>query len=98
MGTWNSQICSPGLSIIKQPSSPVDIGVTQFIFGFGGLPFVFADITHAGWLPGGFFDLLVSGGGSFILGVAVTFHFVDADGNPTDINGDGKADTAFREI
>lgn len=98
MGTWNSQICSPGLSIVTQPSSPVDIGVAQNLLGFGGLPFVFADLTHAGWLPGGFFDLLVPGGGSFILGVTLTFPFVDADGNLTDINGDRKLDTAFREI
>lgn len=30
-----------------------DIGVVESQNGLGGSPFVFADLTHAGWLPGG---------------------------------------------
>jgi hypothetical protein len=58
----------------------------------------FADVTHAGWLPRGFFDRLARNGSSFILGVTFTFIFVDATGVPTDIDHDGRADAAFREI
>ena len=58
----------------------------------------FADITQAGWLPRAFFDALAPNGSTFILGVTFTFIFVDNDGNPTDIDHDGRADAAFREI
>jgi hypothetical protein len=54
----------------------------------GTSPFVFADVQHAGWQ-------VDFGGG--ILGVTFTFIWVDANG-PTDIDGNGKLDTAFREI
>ncbi|MEP6688976.1 MAG: hypothetical protein ABJC36_11560, partial [Gemmatimonadales bacterium] len=64
-----------------------------------------ADIIQAGWQPAEFFDALVPGGSDFILGVTFTFIFVDdqgtadeADDVPTDINGDGKLDTALAEI
>ena len=36
-----------------------------------------ADITHAGWLPGAFFDALLPSGSTFILGVTVPFVFID---------------------
>jgi len=73
--------------------------VVQFIFSAGGSgsEFVFADLSHAGWLPGPFFDFLVPGGSVFILGVTLTFVFIDASGF-TDIDSNGKFDTAFREI
>jgi hypothetical protein len=58
----------------------------------------FADITHAGWLPRAFFDALAPNGSSFILGVTFAFVFIDANGNPTDIDRDKRADVAFREI
>ena len=62
-----------------------------------------ADITQAGWLPRAFFDALLPPGSSppgssFILGVTLTAWFVDDDGNPTDIDHDGRLDVAFREI
>ena len=52
-------------------------------------PFVLADIQHAGWR-----DIDFGGG---ILAVAFTFVFVDVSGL-TDIDNNGKFDTAFREI
>jgi hypothetical protein len=57
-----------------------------------------ADITQAGWLTAPFFDALTPQGSRFILGVTFTFIFTDDAGNPTDIDGDGAADVAFREI
>lgn len=57
-----------------------------------------ADITHAGWLPSSFFNAIAPNGANFILGVTFSFVFVDANGNPTDVDHDGHADAAFREI
>ncbi len=94
MATWQNVQCSE-LPITKVADTGADPDIVDFLLGFGGLGTPFADITHAGWLPKAFFDLL--GGGNSILGVTFTFIFVDANG-PTDIDGDGKADTAFREI
>ncbi len=58
----------------------------------------FADITHAGWLPATFFNAIAPNGASFIPGVTFTFTFIDGGGNPTDIDGNRRADVAFREI
>ena len=64
----------------------------------------FADITHAGWLGPAFFDALVPptpsspGGSTFILGVTLSFVFIDGSGNPTDLDNNGLADVAFTEI
>ena len=58
----------------------------------------FADVTHAGWYPAPFFDALVPGGSNLILAITFTFVFIDTAGNPTDIDRDGRPDTAFREI
>jgi hypothetical protein len=57
-----------------------------------------ADITHAGWLPGSFFNRVATNGSQFILGATFTLIFLDADGNPTDIDNNGRTDTALREI
>ena len=70
----------------------------QAILGFGGIFAFFADITHGGFLAGPFFDALAPDGSGFILGVTFTFGFVDIAGNFTDIDNNGKLDTAFREI
>ena len=88
--TWDGAICSE-----MNPSfTPVgvDLGLVQF-FIFGGSGFFAADIMHAGWLPGGFFDLVEAGGSGFILGVTFTFVFTSGD-----LDGDGLSDLAFREI
>jgi hypothetical protein len=62
------------------------------------------DVYLGGWLPREYFDCLSpipdedgNTGGDFILGVTWTFTFVDGAGRPVDRNGDGYADTAFRE-
>ena len=58
----------------------------------------FADITHAGFLPAPFFDELVPDGADFILGVTLSFIFINDDGTPTDVDGNGRADVAATEI
>ena len=89
MNTWNSQTCSV-IPITKLAAPNVDLGVVEFQNGLGGIGAFFADITHAGWLPGGILS-------NNVIGVTFTFVWVSG-GVPTDINNDGKTDTAFREI
>ena len=73
--------------------------VLYYYFGIGPYPNPFlADITVTGFLPGYIFDALAPGGSGYILGVTFTFIFVDGNGIPTDINYDGYADTALKEI
>ena len=57
-----------------------------------------ADITHGGWITPTFFNRIAPSGANFILGVTFTFVFVDDAGNATDVDHDGHADVAFREI
>ena len=64
-----------------------------------------ADIVQAGWQPAEFFDAVRPGGSDAILGITFTFVFVEdqntpdpSDDVPTDINGDGRLDTALAEI
>jgi len=101
MDTWHDVQCS-NIPIVKVPDSGIDPDIRDFLapplgsFGGFGTPFL-ADIVHAGWLPGGFFNTLAPGGATRILGVTFTFIFVSG-GVPTDIDGNGKLDVAFREI
>ncbi|MBW2256751.1 MAG: hypothetical protein JRI25_19445 [Deltaproteobacteria bacterium] len=98
MATWDGVDCST-IPLYSMGSYDYDFGYVQFLLGYGGVPTWFADVTHAGWLPGGFYDLLAPGGSNFILGVTFTFIWVDdVTEEPTDMNGDHKNDTAFREI
>ena len=93
--TWEDVQCST-IPITNFGSVPVDLGVVQALVGLGGLLAVAADVTHAGFLPQGFFDLFFPPG-SAVLAATFTFEFMDGSGNPTDINNDKKGDTAFRE-
>ncbi len=86
MATWDGVQCST-IPITPLPNIPaLDIGLA-----FGGFPswLLGADITHAGWVP-------TLGGTT--LGLSIPFGFIDGSGNFTDINNDGKIDTAFWEI
>jgi hypothetical protein len=96
MTTWDEVACST-IPLTYLGSYDVDLGVLQWLLGFGGSPVAFADVTHAGWLPGAFFDEVVPNGSTFIIGSTFTFIWVDASGNPTDIDNNGKLDVAFRE-
>ncbi len=101
MQTWQDVTCST-IPLFNFGSFNFDFGLVQFIFGFGGVNGVAADITHAGWLPGPFFDASIFPGASaFVLGVTFTLIFIDPTqpgSPPTDIDNNGKLDTALREI
>jgi len=91
MVTWEGVNCS-NIPIVKLPDiNGLDLGVVEFQNGLGGSPFVFADVTHAGWLPGGILS-------PNVIGVTFTFIFINPDTSPTDIDNNKKADVAFREI
>lgn len=100
MATWRDapKCGAPSITKFPDPGTDPDL-VDGLVFqnptsiGTPG-----ADITFAGWLPSAFFDRLAPNGARFILGVTFTFIFVDDAGNPTDIDGDHRADAAFREI
>jgi hypothetical protein len=97
MATWGNVRCS-NLDIGKVPDTGADPDVFDGLVGFGGIGTPFADITHAGWYPPAFFDLIAPDGSDFIIAVTEFFIFVDEDGNPTDLNRDGELDFAFAEI
>jgi len=58
-----------------------------------------ADIVESGWEPSGFFTAIGGPSGNSIIGVTFTFHYVDdVTGVATDIDNNGKFDTALAEI
>lgn len=96
METWEAQHCLQNVVIEKRlVPDGVDPDVLDSFFGFGHPPgqvtLFQADIIHAGWLPA--FGPQTGD----TVAVAVTVYFV-SNGQPTDINRDGYADTAFVEI
>jgi len=111
--SWNDVACSD-IPIEKAPDTGVDPDSADFFFGGGDLgtlnlgPVTAVDIVHGGFAGAALFDAVTPGcvpgsftnpcGSVFILGFTFTEIFVDDDGNPTDVNGDGKFDVAFREI
>jgi hypothetical protein len=98
MQTWDGVQCS-NLGMYQVPSdASISTGFISAILGFGGSGDYVADVVHAGWLPATFFDMIANQGSTYILGVTFTIIFTDGDGNPTDIDNNGKADVAWREI
>lgn len=93
MATWQDVTCST-IPLVQVSDFGIDLGLVEFIFtgGAAGSPFVFSDLVHAGF---GSIDFAL---GQSTLAVTFTFVFIDGAGNATDVDGDGKADTALREI
>jgi len=96
MDTWQSLRCST-IPLVDYGVVPFDLGVTQALAGMGGVLGLAADVTHAGFLPGGFFDLVEPGGSAFIIGVTYTYSFIDENDDFTDVDGNRYWDTAFTE-
>lgn len=58
-----------------------------------------ADIVQSGWQPASWFRALAGGtAGNSIIGVTLSYGFVDNAGNFTDIDRNGKADLSLSEI
>lgn len=92
MATWDGVTCS-NLNMMQLPYSGEQTGFVSALLGFGGSFYYFGDVTHCGWLPTGFFDLLDVDGGSYILGVTFTIIFTNSD-----YDNNKKSDVAWREI
>ena len=100
LDTWQANRCLKKVDLVKRADGGADPDIFDAFFGFGGFgdPFL-ADIVNAGWLPRAFFEAVGGpGGGRGILAFSVTFIFQDDNGNPTDINGDNRLDTALNEV
>lgn len=100
LATWAQDPSLKKVTIVKRADPGTDPDIVDGLVGFGriGNPFL-ADITEAGWLPRAFFETIGGpGGGRGILAVTFTFIFVDDNGVPTDVNGDGYLDTALAEV
>lgn len=94
MARWVGSSCL-GPGVVKRPYPGGDVTVFDFFLDRGGFgePFA-ADIVHAGWLSEDS-GLMAPD----VLGISVTFIFVDpATGEPTDVDGDDRMDTALNEI
>jgi hypothetical protein len=99
MNTWDTTPCAT-IPLYQLPDWGIDWGVVQCLEGFGGICGWYADLTHAGWLPWEFFEVIGGpGGGNGIIGATFTFIWIDdITEEPTDMDGNGKFDVAFREI
>ena len=98
MTTWDGLTCSE-LGMFRVPADKrTTTGFISELYGFGGSFNYVADVVHAGWLGADFFDMVAPDGSEYILGVTFTIIFTDDDGNPTDLDNNGKLDVAWREI
>ncbi|HYH44951.1 MAG TPA: matrixin family metalloprotease [Thermoanaerobaculia bacterium] len=95
-GSWGAVPCL-GSAPERRPDLGGDPDLFDAVFGYGELGVPAADVTFAGFLPSGFFDLVAPPGGD-VIASAVTFIFVDRHGDPTDLDGDGYLDAAATEI
>lgn len=100
--TWANLQCS-GLNPTEIVGSDPDFpGIVNIFFQTGQIFLIQqADLTQMGFFsPAEFpyFDGDVFPGNENVLGVAFTLTWVDGSGNPTDIDGNGKSDVAFREV
>jgi len=100
LATWTTGTCLSGVGITQLPCNLADPDLFDSLFGFGTIgTFPAADVVFAGWMPSAFFDTVAPpNDDGAVIAISVTFVFVDANGIPTDIDGDGYLDTALSEI
>ena len=101
MASWASIPCfAKKVGVVKNAYTGADPDIFDSLLGYGDFGnYRSASIVHAGWMPPSFFDAVSGpGSGETVLAISVTFIYVGADGNPTDINGDHHLDTAANEI
>jgi len=99
VATWSVDSCLKKTGIEKRPYTGSDPTIFDAQLGFGGLgDWRAADVVVGGWMPPAFFEAVVPDGGKSVVALSVTFIFVGADGQPTDVDGDGNMDTAANEI
>ncbi len=91
--TWGALACSD-----LHVQNVADLGVFPSLIITGGV--AYTDIGTVGFLPGSIFDAVLGpGSSSNVLGVTFTFRWINTvTGEPTDIDGNGRDDTAFKEV
>jgi hypothetical protein len=108
--TWSSDASLDNVALVQRPYAGGDVTIFDELIDEAagtrfddfrrepGNPFV-ADIVNAGWLPRAYFETAGGpGGGRGILAFSVSFIFTDDNGNPTDIDGNQRFDTALNEV
>jgi hypothetical protein len=101
MARWASTPCFvEKVGMVKRTGTGTDPDIFDGLLGYGELgDYRTAAIVHAGWMPPSFFDEVSGpGSGETVLAFSVTFIYIGADGNPTDLNKDRFLDTAANEI
>jgi hypothetical protein len=95
MRTWNDVSCStiPLERFNRFGISVFDLGFIAYFFGIGPEAPIVADISHAGF--GTVLDPFLP---APIIAATFTLIWVSPDGTPTDIDNNGRFDTALREI
>jgi hypothetical protein len=99
MARWQNDTNCNGPAAVKIADDGHDPDITDGLVidpQYLGTPV--ADITHAGWVPPGFFDVVAGTTQHSIVAMTFTYIFYDANGDPTDVDHDGRSDVAFREI
>jgi hypothetical protein len=94
VAVWDNQQCS-NMMLVRNSSSGKGVVDRFFETGVINLDWT-ADLTQIGFLNSTNFEYFTPG--SNVLGVTFTLSWVDANGKLTDIDNNGKADVAFREI
>jgi hypothetical protein len=97
--TWDDQQCTT-LDVVKRPRNGGNPSAILAIPGLAPVSVFSADIVTMGYLPGALFDAVLGPGASAsVLGVTFTFVFLESAGGPeSDIDGDGRIDTALKEV
>lgn len=101
MSAWRNRTCSeaPITRVAVPANIDPDIADNLLLGSDGARSYSqVSDIVQAGWQPPVFFTRLAGASGSSIIGVTLTFIFVDANGVATDIDHDGNDDAALSEI
>jgi len=93
---WDNESCAD-LALTENSVRKGQPGVVQVFFKSGRLPETWtADLTQVGFLSARQFPYFAANPN--VLGVTFTLFWEDENGNITDIDSNGKADVAFREI
>jgi hypothetical protein len=98
--SWAAESCLNKTAVVKRADTGADADIFDSMLDYGDFGnYRLADIVHAGFMPPSFFDAVNGpGSGETVLAFSVTFVFIGADGNPSDVNKDGYLDTATNEI
>lgn len=101
MTAWRDRSCSGApITRVAVPTNTDPDLIDNLVLGSDGARSYdqVSDIVQGGWQSPTFFTRLAGAAGNNIIGVTFTFHFVDSNGDPTDIDHNGKDDTGLAEI